>query len=234
MCQERGGILWLYLGSLLIKVGCRPFRHVRIRDCTRPMQTENSTEVENTSYQDIVQCEFTSIVGKDIALVLDLYDSDEKVMEVTHDYILWEENNKHGYSYTATMAQNYESCFDSSGVSVPFDGNQPYQIINSTGMSRVTFTDEGRFNFTFKVVDPSLSFCTLTGRFTVMVRPGVDSKEFLPEIISMCVVILASLGFLCASFWFYRRETLGEHEQDRQTTERLQQLRYATVPLLVL
>ena len=56
--------------------------------------------------------------------------------------------------------QNYESCFVRSDADprAAFDASQPYEILNSSGMSQLVFHGAGRFQFVLKVVDPALRY----------------------------------------------------------------------------
>ncbi|XP_032219627.1 cation channel sperm-associated auxiliary subunit epsilon [Nematostella vectensis] len=233
--------------TLLLQVGCPPIRHIRIRNCSMPAKPDNVTDIV-AYYKDQVQCTLSVGVDTKLRLKVDMYDDKHIVHEVVQDYVLEERDLKTGYGYTATMNQvgckreaqtwaslseknmtwdqnSHKTCFIDDGNPVSFDGSKAYEVLNSSGTNHVVFSKPGLYQFTLTVIDPSLSFCSLSAQFLVEVAPGEEKKQFLAEAICMAVVALLSFVLLCFSFLLYRKETLGEHEQDRQVAERLQQLR---------
>ena len=54
------------------------------------------------------------------------------------------------------MFQNYQSCFESPNSEKAFDGSQPYEILNSTGVSQLVFQGSGTFQFQLRIVGTHL------------------------------------------------------------------------------
>ena len=48
--------------------------------------------------------------------------------------------------------QKYQSCFEASDDGKTFDGSQPYEILNSSGVSQLVFQGSGSFHFQLRVV----------------------------------------------------------------------------------
>ena len=54
------------------------------------------------------------------------------------------------------MFQNYQNCFEAGNDGKAFDGSQPYEILNSTGVSQLVFQGSGNFQFQLRVVGTHL------------------------------------------------------------------------------
>ncbi|CAB3983530.1 cation channel sperm-associated subunit epsilon-like [Paramuricea clavata] len=142
---------------------------------------------------------------------LQLYENGEFLRNVSASYVVFELNGRTDYSFVATMAevgclreaqtyqkmiddikhlsdvsfawtpQNYQSCFDNVE-----NGNmyQPYEILNETGLSALTWESEGVYVFKATVIDPEYSFCNLTTVFAVRVS-GMqrDHDELIPFLV---------------------------------------------------
>ncbi|XP_015770227.1 PREDICTED: uncharacterized protein C1orf101-like [Acropora digitifera] len=56
----------------------------------------------------------------------------------------------------AWSKQNFRSCFEDprSEPVIPENLNQAYEIMNSSSVSHIVWTDDGIFIFTLKVIDP--------------------------------------------------------------------------------
>ncbi|XP_015759432.1 PREDICTED: uncharacterized protein C1orf101-like isoform X2 [Acropora digitifera] len=128
------------------------------------------------------------------------YDGELFLEAVDAVYVLWEQQGRAGFEYSATMkeagcvreaqswelmiksmqgtnkeaawlTQNFRGCFeDPPSESVILDNlNQAYEIMNSSSVSHILWTDDGIFIFTLTVIDPEFSFCNLTVEFAVQV-----------------------------------------------------------------
>ncbi|CAH3147805.1 unnamed protein product [Porites lobata] len=181
------------------------------------------------------------------------YEKDRFVQEVHTDYVVWEETGRADYRYTATMTEagclkeaqswrrmttntsgettnlwtqnNYQSCFEPAPSDNSFDGSQPYEILNSSGISQLVFLGSGLFRFLLGVVGAHLSFCELSTRFSVEVTSTDEAKEFLPQLVSILVVTLSSTVLLYISFAHYTKKTLHRHQEDEEEQQRLQELK---------
>ena len=54
------------------------------------------------------------------------------------------------------LFQTYRSCFESARNEKAFDGSQPYEILNSTGISQLVFEGSGTYQFQLRVVGSHL------------------------------------------------------------------------------
>ncbi|XP_015775390.1 PREDICTED: pentatricopeptide repeat-containing protein At2g16880-like [Acropora digitifera] len=74
---------------------------------------------------------------------------------------LWGQQGRVGFEYSATMNKNFRSRFaDPESESVILDNlNQAYEIMNSSSVSHIAWTecDDGIFIFTLTVIDPEFS-----------------------------------------------------------------------------
>lgn len=197
-------------------------------------------------------CRLNAAIYENIKLVVDLYEGDKFVEEVHSDYVVWEETSRTDYGYTATMSEvrclseaqtlrkisentsedlnriwtqnKYQSCFEASNDGKTFDGSQPYEILNSSGVSQLVFQGSGSFHFQLRVVGNHLSFCELTSQFSVQVTDR-EGKNFLSQIASVAVVTLISTVLLYLNFAKYTKRTLNIHQEDEQEQQRLQELK---------
>ncbi|RMX37396.1 hypothetical protein pdam_00013816, partial [Pocillopora damicornis] len=235
---------------LHIHVGCPPLKSIVIRNCTSSTGVE-SAPILSTDYGQN-PCRLNAAIYENIKLVVDLYEGDKFVEEVRTDYVVWEETGRTDYGYTATMSEvrclseaqtlrklsentsedlnriwtqnKYQSCFEASNDGKTFDGSQPYEILNSSGVSQLVFQGSGSFHFQLRVVGNHLSFCELTSQFSVQVTDR-EGKNFLSQIASVAVVTLISTVLLYLNFAKYTKRTLNIHQEDEQEQQRLQELK---------
>ncbi|KAJ7365470.1 hypothetical protein OS493_005578 [Desmophyllum pertusum] len=238
---------------LHIYVGCPPLKSIVIRNCTSQAgggPVPFLSEMKNPDGQH--SCRLSGVISAGFKLVVDLYEGDRFVQEVHTDYVVWEETGRTDYGYTATISEarclseaqswkklagnnsedlsniwtqnNYQNCFESSNDGKAFDGSQPYEILNSTGISQLVFQGSGTFQFQLRVVGTHLSFGELTTRFSVDVT-GSEAKDFLPQLVSVAVVTLGSTVLLYISFAYYTKRTLNIHLEDEEEQQRLQELK---------
>ncbi|XP_078349595.1 cation channel sperm-associated auxiliary subunit epsilon-like [Oculina patagonica] len=245
-CENTFQVLHVY-------VGCPPLKSIVIRNCTAqagegpvPLLSEVRSGGEQRP------CRLSGSTSASFKLVVDLYEGDKFVQEVHTDYVVWEETGRTDFGYTATMRDakclseaqtwrnlagnnsgdlsniwtqnNYQSCFESANNGKAFDGSQPYEILNSTGVSQLVFQGSGTFHFQLRVVGTHLSFCELTTRFSVDVT-GSEAKNYLPQLMSVLVVTLSSTVLLYISFAQYTKKTLNRHLEDEEEQQRLQELK---------
>ena len=52
--------------------------------------------------------------------------------------------------------QNYKSCFEAAVSGKTFDGSEPYEILNSSGVSQLVFQGSGSFRFQLRVIGAHL------------------------------------------------------------------------------
>ncbi|CAH3147810.1 unnamed protein product [Porites lobata] len=242
------------LQVLHINVGCPPSKTIVIRNCTVPSgegPVPYLSQVQGLS--EPLACHLTTVVSESFKLVLDMYEKDRFVQEVHTDYVVWEETGRADYRYTATMTEagclkeaqswrrmttnisgettnlwtqnNYHSSFEPDPSDKSFDGSQPYEILNSSGIFQLVFLGSGLFRFQLRVVGAHFSFCELTTRFSVEVTSTDEAKEFLPQLVSILVVTLSSTVLLYISFAHYTKKTLHRHQEDEEEQQRLQELR---------
>lgn len=133
------------------------------------------------------------------------------------------ENTSKGFNRIGTQ-NKYQSCFEASNDGKTFDESQPYEILNSTGVSQLVFQGSGNFHFQLRVVGNHLSFCELTTWFSVQVTER-EGKDFLSQIVSVAVVTLISTVLLYLSFAKYTKQTLDRHQEDQQEQQRLMELK---------
>ncbi|XP_022777503.1 cation channel sperm-associated protein subunit epsilon-like [Stylophora pistillata] len=238
------------LQVLHIHVGCPPHKSIVIRNCTSSTGVEPVPLLSMDYGQNL--CRLYAAIYGNIKLVVDLYEGDKFVEEVHTDYIVWEETGRTDYGYTATMSEarclseaqtlrklaentskgfnrigtqnKYQSCFEASNDGKTFDESQPYEILNSTGVSQLVFQGSGNFHFQLRVVGNHLSFCELTTWFSVQVTER-EGKDFLSQIVSVAVVTLISTVLLYLSFAKYTKQTLDRHQEDQQEQQRLMELK---------
>lgn len=236
---------------LHIYVGCRPLKSIVIRNCTSQAGDGPALLLSGVRGQT-EECRLSGSISASLKLVVDLYEGDRFVQEVHTDYVVWEETGRTDYGYTATMSQagclfeaqtwrkltgnnsgdlnniwtqnNYRSCFKSANNGKAFDGSQPYEILNSTGISQLEFQGSGTYQFQLRVVGTHLSFCELTTRFSVHAS-GTEGKDYLPQLVSVLVVTLGSTVLLYISFKHYTKKTLSRHMEDEQEQQRLLELK---------
>ncbi|XP_066025981.1 cation channel sperm-associated auxiliary subunit epsilon-like isoform X2 [Pocillopora verrucosa] len=238
------------LQVLHIHVGCPPLKSIVIRNCTSSTGVESAPPLSTDYGQN--PCRLNAAIYGNIRLVVDLYEGDKFVEEVRSDYVVWEETGRTDYGYTATMSEvrclseaqtlrklsentsedlnriwtqnKYQSCFEVSNDGKTFHGSQPYEILNSSGVSQLVFQGSGSFHFQLRVVGNHLSFCELTSRFSVQVTDR-EGKNFLSQIASVAVVTLISTVLLYLNFAKYTKRTLNRHQADEQEQQRLQELK---------
>ncbi|XP_015780059.1 PREDICTED: uncharacterized protein C1orf101-like isoform X1 [Acropora digitifera] len=85
----------------------------------------------------------------------------------------------------AWSKQNFRSCFEDppSESVIPDNLNQAYEIMNSSSVSHIVWTDDGIFIFTLTVIDPEFSFCNLTVEFAVQVICARSLFQELPPLL---------------------------------------------------
>ncbi|XP_067031339.1 cation channel sperm-associated auxiliary subunit epsilon-like [Acropora muricata] len=172
-------------------------------------------------------CPFKILKNEPFKPVIDLYDGELFLEEVDTNYVLWEQQGRAGFEYSATMKeagcireaqswelmiksmqgtnkeaawskQNFSSCFEdppSEPVSAE-NLNQAYEIMNSSSVSHILWTDDGIFIFTLTVIDPEFSFCNLTVEFAVQVICARSLFQELPTFVTLgscCLTIMAVL-----------------------------------------
>ncbi|XP_006820418.1 cation channel sperm-associated auxiliary subunit epsilon-like [Saccoglossus kowalevskii] len=171
-------------------IGCPPGRHIRVRnpgasdeDCnvisSYPVLISD-TLLNKTTEEDVYNnitasgCLVSSHYLDEFRPVVDLYDGDYFVKEVTANFVVWETSNRTGYSYNSTMAQvgclreaqtwttmresndlqdlydvwgphNYYSCFTADDVD-DNDLSQQYEIMNKTGISSMKWLSQKKEN----------------------------------------------------------------------------------------
>ncbi|XP_044171367.1 cation channel sperm-associated protein subunit epsilon-like [Acropora millepora] len=170
-------------------------------------------------------CPFKRLKNEPFKPVIDLYDGELFLEEVDANYVLWEQQGRAGFEYSATMkeagcvreaqswelmiksmqgtnkeaawsTQNFRSCFEDppSESVIPDNLNQAYEIMNSSSLSHIVWTDDGIFIFTLKVIDPEFSFCNLTVEFAVQVICARSLFQELPTFVTLgscCLTIMA-------------------------------------------
>ncbi|XP_067029258.1 cation channel sperm-associated auxiliary subunit epsilon-like [Acropora muricata] len=172
-------------------------------------------------------CPFKRLKNEPFKPVIDLYDGELFLEEVDANYVLWEQQGRAGFEYSATMKeagcvreaqswelmiksmqgtnkeaawskQNFRSCFEDprSEPVIPENLNQAYEIMNSSSVSHIVWTDDGIFIFTLKVIDPEFSFCNLTVEFAVQVICARSLFQELPTFVTLgscCLTITVVL-----------------------------------------
>jgi len=210
------------------------------------------SQVENQD--GAVPCHLTAAMDENFKLIVDLYEGGRFVQEVHDDYIVQEETGRIDFGYIATMSEvgclqeaqrwakmainisgdlmaawtqsNYRSCFmpDVTQNDRSFDGNLPYEILNSTGLSQLLFKGLGVFHFQLRIVATHLSFCELSTHFSVDVTES-KGKDYLPQLVSIIVVTLGSALLLYLSYAHYTKQTLERHQENEEEQQRLQELK---------
>jgi len=230
-----------------VTVGCPPFRWIFPRgkpsSCDgvqnfsfiipRGQRKDIFLEGHDTSDKlvdyDLEQlgCPFKRLKNEPFKPVIDLYDGELFLEEVDANYVLWEQQGRAGFEYSATMkeagcvreaqswelmiksmqgtnkeaawsTQNFRSCFEDprSEPVIPENLNQAYEIMNSSSVSHIVWTDDGIFIFTLKVIDPEFSFCNLTVEFAVQVICARSLFQELPTFVTLgscCLTITVVL-----------------------------------------
>ncbi|XP_067031338.1 cation channel sperm-associated auxiliary subunit epsilon-like [Acropora muricata] len=168
---------------------------------------------------------FKKLKNEPFKPVIDLYDGELFLEEVDANYVLWEQQGRAGFEYSATMKeagcireaqsyelmiksmqrtnkeaawskQNFRSCFEDppSESVIPDNLNQTYEIMNSSSVSHIVWTDDGIFIFTLTVIDPEFSFFNLTVEFAVQVicaRSWFQELHTFVTLGSCCLTIMA-------------------------------------------
>ncbi|KAL9954935.1 hypothetical protein ACROYT_G042525 [Oculina patagonica] len=156
---------------------------------------------DKTVEYDLVKlgCPFPVQSNEPFKPIVDLYDGETFVKEVDVNYVMWEQHGRKGYKYSATMKENYQSCFQEylNGSMFAVNLDQPYEIFNSSAAaSHIVWDDVGTFVFMLKVIDPDFSFCNLTVEFGVQVRGVRSMMEEIPTFVvlgSSCLTIIILL-----------------------------------------
>ncbi|XP_067029259.1 cation channel sperm-associated auxiliary subunit epsilon-like isoform X1 [Acropora muricata] len=228
-----------------ITVGCPPFRRIFLRgkpsSCDgfqnfsfiipRGQRKYIFLEGHDTSDKLVdydlekLGCPFKILKNEPFKPVIDLYDGELFLEEVDANYVLWEQQGRTGFEYSATMKeagcireaqsweqmiksmqgtnkeaawskQNFRSCFEDppSESVIPDNLNQAYEIMNSSSVSHIVWTDDGIFIFTLTVIDPDFSLCNLTVEFAVQVICARSLFQELPTFVilgSCCLTIMA-------------------------------------------
>ncbi|XP_067029253.1 cation channel sperm-associated auxiliary subunit epsilon-like isoform X4 [Acropora muricata] len=234
-----------------VTVGCPPFRRIFPRgkpsSCDgfqnfsfiipRGQRKDIFLEGHDTSDKlvdyDLEQlgCPFKRLKNEPFKPVIDLYDGELFLDEVDANYVLWEQQGRAGFEYSATMKethskascyksvcstqagcvreaqswelmiksmqgtnkeaawskQNFRSCFEDppSEPVIPENLSQAYEIMNSSSLSHIVWTDDGIFIFTLKVIDPEFRNIILSSTFT--------TKKPVSFLVIICIVAL----FIC-------------------------------------
>ncbi|ORZ35676.1 cation channel sperm-associated protein subunit delta-domain-containing protein [Catenaria anguillulae PL171] len=172
------------------------------------------------------------------APVLDVYEGNKVVGNVTADFALVEVTGRNTFAYVLTadavgcrrMPQgavsvlssssggagwtrnNFRSCFSSvdSAFTSSIAASTPYEIFNRTNGNKLTWgnSENALYMFRATVLDPQFSYCTLSTEFAVQVYGAP-----LPAGTQVGIVvgfIVAVLAALAASYWVYRRNKTKE------------------------
>ncbi|XP_031822843.1 cation channel sperm-associated protein subunit epsilon isoform X8 [Sarcophilus harrisii] len=164
--------------------------------------------------------------------VLQLYDDDEFVEDVTANFIIWEIHERIDFSYTVTMhsagcvneaqtwksmikenkdlpidkvwgPENYRHCFSfSSGK--PGDLSQPYEIINSSNKNEIIWKTHhiGFYVFRVKIIDPNYSFCELTTTFAIEIFGILPRTD--PIMVLFILLGLIIIIFICLLISYFQ------------------------------
>ncbi len=196
---------------------------------------------------ELLGCPIKLHYGTKFSPTLQLLRSGKYQGEVTGNFIVWEKHNRLGYSYNATMMEagclqvaqtwrsmkasahpgtdikdvwgpiNYEGCYDAISEDSSMNLDQPYEILNSTGHSTLTFegiteeTDSGIYIFNIKLIDPQESFCTLTTQVAIAVYDSpLDVKaKLIPMAGSVVTFFVLAVLVLVTSYFYFC--LLGTH-----------------------
>ncbi|XP_044163679.1 cation channel sperm-associated protein subunit epsilon-like isoform X2 [Acropora millepora] len=204
-----------------VTVGCPPFRRIFPRgkpsSCDgfqnfsfiipRAQRKDIFLEGDDTSDKLVdydlehLGCPFKRLKNEPFKPVIDLYDGELFLEEVDANYVLWEQQGRAGFEYSATMKENFRSCFEDrpSEPVIPDNLNQAYEIMNSSSVSHIVWTecDDGVFIFTLTVIDPEFSFCNLTVEFAVQVICARSLFQELPTFVTLgsCCLTITVLLF---------------------------------------
>lgn len=169
--------------------------------------------------------------------IIDLYDGDVFVKELTGGYIVWEASGRSDFTVNGTAgdagcvsqpttfeelaeqglgpegwtAERTHDCFKEDPTR-PLDKSTLYQIINTTGVSYITFPltgGDGIFYFHARVVDPNYSYCDLETRFALNVYGAQMDALTAGIIVMICTAFI--LLVLLGTYVFYRHKILNEN-----------------------
>ncbi|XP_072171929.1 cation channel sperm-associated auxiliary subunit epsilon-like [Diadema setosum] len=171
------------------EVGCPPQRHIKVqkpgecddvgsftisKDTFRLANGQVPTEnLEVTYNQAVYGCPVRLSARETLFKpIIELYDGDTMVENMTANYVIWEDNRRHDFTYTLSMntagclreaqtweemtdlarrsgtmqdiwgPQNYESCFI-YGVTDPLVLESPYQVLNHSSENRIQLRPQG-------------------------------------------------------------------------------------------
>jgi hypothetical protein len=171
--------------------------------------------------------------------IVDLYDGDTFVEEVTANYVVYEVTGRSDFTYNATVKQvgcqsrpvswseidnkglsewewspeYMRDCFESNSEEPVMNGNLEYEVMNSSGISYIKFPvdgNEGLFYFKIQIVDPEYSYCTLRGRFALQVYGAPLSNLWIVLIVMICCVVI--IAGLLLTYFVRFKELRGEKE----------------------
>ncbi|XP_028395996.1 cation channel sperm-associated protein subunit epsilon-like [Dendronephthya gigantea] len=181
-------------------------------DCISPISA--ATEPKTVKYDfSSLGCPLEANYYDVFKPTIQLKEDGKVLRNITASFVVFEMNGRLDYTYVATMAEvgcvreaqtyqkmidnathmsdaslawspeNYKSCFVREYNEM---GNlhQPYEILNESGLSALTWNSEGIYVFRAKVIDPEYSFCNLTSMFAVRVT-GIESaqEELIPFLV---------------------------------------------------
>ncbi|XP_071486890.1 cation channel sperm-associated auxiliary subunit epsilon-like [Diadema antillarum] len=172
-----------------LEVGCPPRRHIKVQ---KPAECDDvgsftiskdtfwlangqapTEDMEVTYNQAVHGCPVRLLAGETLFKpIIELYDGDTMVENMTANYVIWEDNRRHDFMYTLSMntvgclreaqtweemtnlagrsgpmqdiwgPQNYESCFI-YGVTDPPVLESPYQVLNHSSENRIQLRPRG-------------------------------------------------------------------------------------------
>ncbi|KAK2550814.1 hypothetical protein P5673_028495, partial [Acropora cervicornis] len=111
------------------------------------------------------------------------------------------------------LFQNFCSCFEDppSEPVIPENLNQAYEIMNSSSVSHIVWTEchDGIFIFTLTVIDPEFSFCNLTVEFAVQVICARSLFQELPTFVTLGSCCLTITVVLFSAYYITRYLSIG-------------------------